>query len=234
MPANRLSSSIVTKIVAAVRRDPQKAGILTVLLAILVVLQVRLYINDRDTNARATTASLTPTNSSTDGLSPSQSALANNSGSSNPVAQNGSARPADGATALRIWMDAPPVSIGRNLFTANLERFPQDGGRTTSANSKVSGFWDELAKSMSARADVKKERQILMENLAQQASLLRLQSTVMGPTPKAVINGDLVGEGDVVTSGTVGDTRVVFRVLKIEPRRILVEREGITLSIQMK
>ena len=56
----------------------------------------------------------------------------------------------------------------------------------------------------------------------------------MGPTPKAVINGDLVGEGDVVTSGTVGDTRVVFRVLKIEPRRILVEREGITLSIQMK
>src|SRR5439155_4295401 len=125
------------KLVAAVKRDPQKAGILTVLLAILVVLQVRLYINDRDQSARATTASVTPTNSSPDGVFPPQSALANNSGSSNPAAQNGSQRPADAGTALRIWMDAPPVSIGRNLFTANLERFPQDGGRTTSANSKV-------------------------------------------------------------------------------------------------
>jgi len=78
---------------------------------------------------------------------------------------------------------------------------------------------------MTSRADVKKERQILVENLARQASQLRLQSTIMGASPKAVIDGGLVGEGDVVAT---------FRVLRIEPRRITVEREGIKLEIQMK
>jgi len=37
----------------------------------------------------------------------------------------------------------------------------------------------------------------------------------------------------LVACGT-GETRTVFRVLKIEPRRIIVEREGIKLEIQMK
>ena len=40
-----------------------------------------------------------------------------------------------------------------------------------------------------------------------------------------MINGKLIAEGDVVAS---------FRVLKIEPRRIIVEREGIRLEILMK
>jgi hypothetical protein len=87
------------------------------------------------------------------------------------------------------------------------------------------GFWDELAKSMAFRADARKEQQILKENLQQQANQLRLQSTMMTTPPKAVIDGEMVGEGDVVAS---------FRVLKIEPRRIEVEREGIKLEIQMK
>jgi hypothetical protein len=46
----------------------------------------------------------------------------------------------------------------------------------------------------------------------------------MGPNPRAVINGELVGEGDVVAE---------FRVLKIEARRIVIEREGIRLEITM-
>ena len=78
---------------------------------------------------------------------------------------------------------------------------------------------------MTFQADVRKERQILIENLHQQASQLRLQSTMMGAVPKAVINGELVEEGEVVAA---------FRVLKIEARRIIVEREGIKLEIQMR
>jgi hypothetical protein len=78
---------------------------------------------------------------------------------------------------------------------------------------------------MASKADQRKERQILIENLQLQAMQLRLQSTVMGATPRALLNGDMVREGDVVAS---------FRVLKIEPRRIVVEREGIKLEIPMK
>ena len=78
-----------------------------------------------------------------------------------------------------------------------------------------------------------KQRQFLLENLQQQASQLSLQTTVMGMKPKAVVNGELVGVGDVVASGT-GESRTTFRVLKIEPRRIIVEREGIKLAVPMK
>jgi len=45
----------------------------------------------------------------------------------------------------------------------------------------------------------------------------------MGASPKALVNGQLVGVGDVVAS---------FRVCKIEARRIVVEREGIKLEIR--
>jgi len=48
---------------------------------------------------------------------------------------------------------------------------------------------------------------------------------MMGPQPKALVNGEFVGEGSVVAS---------FRVLKIEARRMIVEREGIRLEIVMK
>jgi hypothetical protein len=51
--------------------------------------------------------------------------------------------------------------------------------------------------------------------------------------PKAVLNGELVGIGDVVAS-TAGEARTTFRVLKIEARRIIVEREGIKLAVPMK
>ena len=48
---------------------------------------------------------------------------------------------------------------------------------------------------------------------------------MMGASPKALINGQLVGEGEVVAG---------FRVLKIEARRMIIEREGIQLEIQTK
>jgi hypothetical protein len=76
---------------------------------------------------------------------------------------------------------------------------------------------------MTARADQKREREVLVENLRGQALQLKLQSTVLGASPKALVNGQLVRVGDVVAS---------FRVTKIEARRIVVEREGIKLEVR--
>ena len=128
---------------------------------------------------------------------------------------------------LAEWVKSPIAPIGRNLFAVKLDYYPQDGSRSDSTLRAPTGdgFWDKLAKSMASKADQRKERQILIENLQLQAMQLRLQSTVMGATPRALLNGDMVREGDVVAS---------FRVLKIEPRRIVVEREGIKLEIPMK
>jgi hypothetical protein len=219
MPA-KPPRKLLDKIIRAVRNDPKKAGILTVLVAILVVLQVRLQMSrsGNDAIARATAGINT---------------ASGNSYATGATGTGSNGRPLDGPGALRAWMDAPPAPLGRNLFVVDLERFPRDRGKSVSVSSGNQGFWDELAKSMSSRADVRKERQILVENLTLQASQLRLQSTLMGASPKAVIDGEMVGEGDVVACGA-GKDRTQFRVLKIEPRRIIVEREGIKLEIQMK
>jgi len=83
------------------------------------------------------------------------------------------------------------------------------------------GFWDQVAKSLAARTDERNAGIALRDNLVREAEKLNLQSTLMTAPPKALVNGELVGEGDVVAS---------FRVLKIEAQRIVIEREGIMLE----
>jgi hypothetical protein len=122
------------------------------------------------------------------------------------------------------WQRRPIAPLSRNLFVINYDFFPQDG--STPAPLRVQqgdGFWDHIAKSMTARADQKREREVLVENLRLQAQQLKLQSTVLGALPRALVNGQLVRVGDVVAS---------FRVTKIEARRIVVEREGIKLEVR--
>jgi hypothetical protein len=211
MATAKHNPGFLKKLTGAVRRDPQKAGILTVLVAILVVLQVRLLTGSKAAGPSRATAAVMVRKS--------------DKGSNGKTSDNGN--------PLRAWEAQPSTTLKRNLFVVNLEKFPQDSGQTAKASVKSALFWDDLAKSLSLQADVRKERQVLIANLQQQASQLRLQSTMMGAVPKAVVNGEMVGEGSVVACGT-GDSRVTFRVLKIEARRIIIEREGIKLEVQMK
>src|SRR5437588_7996606 len=111
--------TIWDKIARAVRNDPKKAGILTVLVAILVVLQVRVQMSRDDSAARAGVAA------AAGGAGTSQNLGQNRAGGSGSSVFSG--RPQDAAAALRAWMEAAPAPLGRNLFAINLERFPQDG-----------------------------------------------------------------------------------------------------------
>ena len=201
----------------ALRREAKKAAVLTFLLTLLGVMWVRMAMKNGDTPAQAIAGAKL------------------SGGASHPMtsAERQAARSAEASGAFRHWLNAPLTPMNRNLFAVNLNHFPSEGNRTSEANQAGGGFWGEMAKSVSAKADQSKERQILVENLQNQASQLRLQTTVMGMKPKAVVNGELVGVGDVVASGT-GEARTTFRVLKIEARRIIVEREGIKLAVPMK
>jgi hypothetical protein len=103
-----------------------------------------------------------------------------------------------------------------------------DGPKTGSAGVREradDGFWARLEKSLAVQADQKDKRENQKANYIKAAAELKLQSTMMVAQPKALLNGELVGEGDVVAD---------FRVVKIEARRVIVEREGIRLEIQMK
>jgi hypothetical protein len=137
-------------------------------------------------------------------------------------------RPAESGDELQRWLDAEiPLVVSRNLFAVDFDYFPVDGSRP-SQSTRTSGqetFWDQLAKSLSTQADQQEKRANLIQNLRQQAGQLQIASTFMGARPKALINGVLVGEGEVVAG---------FRVLKIEARRVIFEREGIRLEVPMK
>jgi hypothetical protein len=193
----------------AARNEPKKFGALGLLGLVLVILLGRVML----------TGSSAPTAVSASKSEPSPVSNKN-------TAQSLLALPDPGSPALAQWLGTPIVPVVRNLFTIKLDYYPQDGAKVnqTLRAPQGNGFWDKLAKSMASKADQRKERQILIENLRLQAMQLKLQSTVMGATPRALVNGGMVREGDVVAS---------FRVLRIEARRIIVEREGIKLEIQM-
>jgi hypothetical protein len=196
------------KALAAIKADPKKSSVLVALILLLGFLWLKVMLKQDPFPARLSAAAL---------------AAAPTPAPDNPLARRSDATLA----ALADWTHNPISPLNRNLFAVKLDYYPQDGSKiaTTLRAPVGDGFWDQVAKSLTARADQKKERRILIENLQLQAAQLKLQSTLMGSQPRAMINGELVGEGNVVAS---------FRILKIEARRIVVEREGIKLEIQMK
>jgi hypothetical protein len=151
-------------------------------------------------------------------------AMANLAGSkANTEAAVANSQSFQATRALQEFTRSSVGLIHRNLFLVKLDYFTQDGSSLTKDQSAADGFWDELAKSFAAKADQEKVKHILVENLQSQAARLKLQSTVMkNGDPKAMVNGTLVGAGDTIAG---------FRVVKIEAKRIIVEREGIKLEV---
>ena len=204
-------------VVRAVRQDPKKASCLAVLIIVLGVLWAKLALAGGEPSQAAGS------------VVPPSATSATSAFNVNPAkARQRVSAGASVAASMQSWLEKPvPLVANRNLFSAQLQYFPMDGSRPTqgSRTGADESFWERLAKSISSEADQQEKKQNLIQNLRQQAGQLQLTSTVMGAKPKALINGALVGEGDVVAA---------FRVLKIEARRIIVEREGIRLEIPMK
>jgi hypothetical protein len=202
-------NALVEKLTAAIRQDPKKSGILGFLVLVMVVLWIKVA-----------TGGNTPAAGPAGALAAAVTQLQDQPAAESTVKSDNAER-----AALDQWISQPVTPSGRNLFFIKLDYFPRDGKTVTSDARAEEGFWDQLAKSVTAQADQKRDRQILIDNLRAQAARLKLQSTIMGAVPKALIDGELVGEGDVVAG---------FRVLKIGARGIVIEREGIVLEILMK
>lgn len=230
-------NSLVDKISEAARQDPRKTGALGVLLLVLSVMAGRMMLTGDSQPARAsgmavgnnsTSSNMRPVIGATGAIASKASGrtIGNNSLGTNadPVATS---RANNSARRLNEWMRAPITSVSRNLFSVKLDYFPSDGSRPAQGvRTPADGeFWGRLEKSLMLQADQRDKRDNLLANYRDQAAKLRLDSIIWGAQPKAMIEGKLVAEGDVVA---------LFRVLKIEQRRIIVEREGIRLEILMK
>jgi hypothetical protein len=200
----------------SVRQEPKKAATLGALTLLLMILALRWMLGSE--SPAAALASL-----------PASKAAGE-------VLQKSLATDAHEAPLLtRQWLIGPVAALDRNLFALKTEYFPRSASYKASPKNKViaHNFWDTIQKSRDEAADERIRRATLVDNLQREAARLHLQSTVMGPAPQAIIGGSLVNEGDVVASS--GDANSIsFRVLKIEARRVVIEREGIRLELRMK
>jgi hypothetical protein len=132
---------------------------------------------------------------------------------------------APGDISLQQWAHQPIEPLVRNPFAIPLDLYPRDSTSAADKESSQTGYWDLVGKSMSSRADQQEQRQILIDNVQIAAASLKLQSTIMGANRRAMVNGNMVREGDDVAG---------FRVLSIESRQVVVEREGVKLALLMK
>jgi hypothetical protein len=194
-----------TNLMQRVRSEPKKAAALAVLLSVLAMLWVKAF----------STASPSP--------SVASARTAQAAKPPAPVGRSG-AQFTPAAAALRAWSQKPGAPPPRNLFAVNLQYFAADQARTQPQSQDSPGFWAQVAKSLSSQADHEKARQIFVENLQLRAAKLELRSTLSsGGVAKALVNDTLVGVGDTIDG---------FRVVGIEARRIIVERDGVKLEVQ--
>jgi hypothetical protein len=213
MNGNASTSNLQHRLNRALTADPKKSAALAVLFIVLLVVVVKMTVGQAKAHPASAGAAMV-------GNAPGSLQL--------KAAHPGTSwqKSTSPSEALQKWASAPPPSVSRNLFSVRIDYFPTEGSRTTQSGAIDEGFWSRLGKSMALQADQRDKQENLKANFKAQAEQLRLESTMTGgPQPKAMVNGELVGEGSVVAG---------FRVLKIEARRITVEREGIQLEIQTK
>jgi hypothetical protein len=209
MPING-TNSVQGKLGAAIKQDPKKAGMLVVLVAVLLVLWAKMMLTGGGAPKSAAGMTLAP------------------SAQASVQVHNNGPKVRDNSALLREWLGEPmPQGVSRNIFEVKLDYYPMDTAHVQRDSRTIDDptFWEKLAKSIDAQADQQHKRENLIQNVRQHAGQLQVTSILMGSRPKAMINGVLIGEGEVVAG---------FRVLEIKARSVIVEREGIKLEIPMK
>jgi hypothetical protein len=126
---------------------------------------------------------------------------------------------ASSSSPVLDWLAQPRRPVERNLFAIHLEYYARANETAPATESP-----EDPEKSANEAADQDREKQILLGNLQSQAATMKLQTTVMGPVPTALVNGQLVKEGDSIDG---------FKVVRIDPRRMVIEQAGVTLEIWM-
>jgi hypothetical protein len=194
------------KAISALRASPGRSSVLGGLVLILVIAWMRVLIGGKANTSSAQAASVTPASASD--AAPLE------------VKTEGS-----NGTALLQWIhQGNRRQLSRNPFVVPLDFYPTDAGSVAEESAAGNSYWDLLRKSMASRADQQEQRQILIDNVRIAAESLKLESTIMGATPGAMVNGQMVHEGSVING---------FRVVRIESRQLTLEREGIKLAVMM-
>src|SRR5207245_10990138 len=131
--------------VRQVKAEPKKAAALVLLIAVLVGMWAKIFLfaDPRPATAGASMGEKLKTGTS--------------------YTSNLQLSPAN--RSLLDWTKKPITGIKRNLFAIKLDYFPVDGSRPMFSGDDADGFWDQLAKSLAAKADQEKDKGILRDNV---------------------------------------------------------------------
>lgn len=149
------------------------------------------------------------------------------------------------ADKLDGWLSRPLQGPSRNLFEFRPENYlsARHAGEANVDAAPIAAetgrFWDRLAKSITSRADLRRQRQIRTDNVVAAAGKLKLQSTmIQGGVPRAMIDGRLLKAGDAIVcdapnSGATATAKPTFRIVRIGRQSVVVERDGVRVELSM-
>jgi len=102
--------------------------------------------------------------------------------------------------------------LTRDPFEVNPALFPKLKSKENTSH---------LTKSASDPADELQQHQ---QRIMTEARSLKLQSTILGAQPRAMINGSLIGPGQTIQG---------FEVTEIRPRTVKLVKDGVTVVLEM-
>lgn len=210
-----------TQLRAQLAADPKKAAILGVLCVVLALVWVRVFMRPGRVGAtELASASVSP-----DLMAPNAEAAP-----SPAVAVGGRAGLMAPATEVQTSLIVPTVDISGVPRELPRDPFELDRewlgtavltSQPTAQESSWSELWDAFRESARARRKIHARR---MHQIESDAAKLKLQSTLVGPAPTAVINGLIVQPGDTIDG---------FVIDAIEPRLVRVRKDGHTVSLSL-
>lgn len=223
-----------------IRREPKKMAVFAALVIVFGGMTLKTFVF---TGAPAPASA----NSASSGRGEASTEDKTTSLASSEALRDAKAARAARADKLEAWLQGPLDSPRRNLFEFRSENYLSASHATAGVTdgapnlAETGRFWDRLAKSITSRADLRRQRQIRTDNVVAVAGKLRLQSTmIQGGTPRAMIDGRMLKAGDVVAVDAPAANpagaqaaKTTFRIERIGRQSVIVERDGVRIELSM-
>jgi len=118
--------------------------------------------------------------------------------------------------------------IERDLFKPNLASFAFVNGAAVHdvPNQPAGpGWFGQVQEWMAMKAQAERQGLIRISVIQTQAEALTVQSTMLGPSPTALVNGQVLRQGDWISG---------FQVKQIATEYVIVSKDGVNVTLSMK
>ncbi|MFP4054359.1 MAG: hypothetical protein ACLFV7_10925 [Phycisphaerae bacterium] len=194
----RRQYTLKERLVAELKADKKKAALLGVLGLVALVLVVRLVFSGSPGTTSAAVA-----------VRPDKEPMAKIDGPIRPL----TIKNAPASTRRRNeYLAKMDRAIQRDIFAPDPTFFPPEKGSQEEEPIRRKQTPEEL-------------RQQRREAIRKQAEALHLQSTIVGTSPIAVINGKLLHKGDWMAG---------FQVTEVKPRSCVVKKDDVSVELKME